>query len=94
MNKISRAGKLLKEIYETLEIKKERTVMKRIRKLTTAFLVIALLVTSLMAVPVLADDAPVLPDAPEIVRLAGDSSRMSIISVNPRKRGKPILPSE
>jgi len=76
MNKISRAGKLLKEIYETLEIKKERTVMKRIRKLTTAFLVIALLVTSLVSAPAFADTEP------EVVRIAGDSRYLTAIEVS------------
>jgi len=77
MNKISRAGKLLKEIYETLEIKKERTVMKRIRKLTTAFLVIALLVTSLVSVPAFADE----PAGP-VERIAGDSRYLTAVEVS------------
>jgi len=70
----------LKEIYETLEIKKERTVMKRIRKLTTAFLVIALLVTSLVSVPAFADE----PEAviPDIVRIAGDNRYLTAIEVS------------
>ena len=78
MNKISRAGKLLKEIYETLEIKKERTVMKRIRKLTTAFLVIALLVTSLVSVPALAED----DDYDKVIRLAGASRYLTAVEVS------------
>jgi len=77
MRKISRAGKLLKEIYETLEIKKERTVMKRIRKLTTAFLVIALLVTSLVSVPAFADDT-----STTVTRIGGDNRYLTAIEVS------------
>ena len=68
----------MKEIYETLEIKKERTVMKRIRKLTTAFLVIALLVTSLVSVPALAED----DDYDKVIRLAGASRYLTAVEVS------------
>jgi len=67
----------LKEIYETLEIKKERTVMKRIRKLTTAFLVIALLVTSLISVPALAEE-----DEARVHRIAGASRYLTAVEVS------------
>jgi len=60
-----------------LEIKKERTVMKRIRKLTTAFLVIALLVTSLVSVPAFADE----PAGP-VERIAGDSRYLTAVEVS------------
>lgn len=53
--------------------------MKRIRKLTTAFLVIALLVTSLVSVPAFAAEDPVIPD---IVRIAGDNRYLTAIEVS------------
>lgn len=52
--------------------------MKRIRKLTTAFLVIALLVTSLVSVPAFAADA----GEADIVRIAGDSRYLTAVAVS------------
>jgi len=51
--------------------------MKRIRKLTTAFLVIALLVTSLVSVPAFAAD-----DEGPITRIAGDSRYLTAVEVS------------
>ncbi len=52
--------------------------MKRIRKLTTAFLVIALLVTSLVSVPALAED----DDYVKVTRLAGASRYLTAVEVS------------
>ena len=52
--------------------------MKRIRKLTTAFLVIALLVTSLVSVPALAED----DDYDKVIRLAGASRYLTAVEVS------------
>lgn len=60
-----------------MEIKKERTVMKRIRKLTTAFLVIALLVTSIVAVPAFAEE-----DDARVHRIAGASRYLTAVEAS------------